>query len=244
MGWGNRWSDASRGYVWRTSAAGFDGSADSGTFSYVGCWRVWIVPNHVLLPFTPCACAHGQLVQTAVAVGPTILVTVGRRNFTKLVAKLIQDKTEARLNVLQKNFAFASWSTERLIKLSNFLVPFTFAPNTVIAAESAQIKHVFFVVDGTVRLATSVRANADSTNQVQHQVYDPERHQSRVPHPVHSPRPGRALMDSSVDRATVQVADLGPNSVIGQVELAVGNEQYQGTYIASCVLFSAQTSVL
>lgn len=188
--------------------------------------------------------ALGQLVQTAVAVGPTIIVTVGRRDFNNLVAKLIQDKTQARLNVLQKNFAFASWSTDRLIKLSNFLVPFTFARNTVIAAENAEIKHVFLVSDGTVQLATDVQPNADSTNQMQHQVHDPERHRSRVQHPVHSPRPGRALMDFSVDGATVELANLGPNSIIGQVELAVGRGRYQGTYIALCVLFIAHYPIV
>ena len=176
--------------------------------------------------------------QTAVAVGPTILVKVARRDFTKLVAKLIQDKTEARLNVLQKHHAFGSWSTERLIKVCNFMVPFTFARNTVIAAEDAEIKTVYIVSSGTVRLQASVSVDADhddSAHSVQEKLLSDRRLGPRVPYPVHSPRPGEALMDSSVDTATIEVALLGEHSIVGEVELAVGRRQYQGSYIASCV---------
>ena len=206
-----------------------------GVGGWVGCVGVWVC-------VCVCVCVGGGS-QTAVAVGRTILVLIVRRDFTRLVAKLIQDKTQARLNVLQKqHYAFASWSTERLIKLSNFLVPFVFARGTVIASQSADIKHIFIVSDGAVRVATDVRV--DDNDKSTHKAQPPLPQQLHSPpssHPIHSPRPGKTLMDSRKDASgTVQLALLGPGSVIGEVELAVGRRQYQSTFIASCVLLNAR----
>jgi CRP-like cAMP-binding protein len=190
---------------------------------------------------------NGVRSATAVAVGETTLVQVARSDFTKLVAELIQQKNESRMSVLQKTYAFGAWSTERMIKLCSFLLPFTFSRNTVIAAETSAISTVFIVTDGTVRLQKTIeddevigvptsggsKDEASQQPQPQGQQQPPtERKRKPARHQVYSPRP----RNNTADAPTIEVALLGPGAILGDVELAAGSRVYKGTYVATYVL--------
>lgn len=190
----------------------------------------------------------GLRTATAVAVGRVTLVEISRHDFTKLIAKLIQEKTESRLLVLHKHYAFGLWSTERLIKLCNFLLPFSFPRNTIIAAQGDQVQNVYVITDGTVRLERTVRDD-DEEDDVRVPPGGPGqvpgepgsahlRDRVTEPHRVYAPRPsprtGASLVPNAQGEVKVEIALLGPGSILGDAELAaVGSGLYQGTFVAT-----------
>lgn len=188
---------------------------------------------------------EGLRTATAVSIGRVVLAEISRHDFTKLIAKLIQEKTESRLLVLHKHYAFGLWSTERLIKLCNFLLPFNFPRNTIIADQGARVQHVFVITSGTVRLEKTVSGD-DEVDDVLMQMRAPgepgepgDQGASRVtdPHQVYSPRPnprtGHGLVPNAQGEMKVEIALLGPGSILGDAEIAAGAGVYQGTFVAT-----------
>ena len=57
---------------------------------------------------------------------------ISRADFERLVRQLIVDKNTRRLGVLRQHAAFAWWPQERLLKLSNFLMPFALPMHAVL----------------------------------------------------------------------------------------------------------------
>lgn len=73
-----------------------------------------------------------SLTSWAVAVWWLARRYISRADFERLVRQLIVDKNTRRLGVLRQHAAFAWWPQERLLKLSNFLMPFALPMHAVL----------------------------------------------------------------------------------------------------------------
>jgi len=103
----------------------------------------------------------GLRTATAIAVGRTRLVEISRPDFAQLVAKLITEKTAARVAAMQAHHAFSQWPADRLVRMSHYLWSFKFPERSIIAKQGEAVRHVFVVTEGCITLKMSAQEMDD-----------------------------------------------------------------------------------
>ena len=191
--------------------------------------------------------ADGLRTATAIAVGRTRLVEISRPDFAQLVAKLITEKTAARVAAMQAHHAFSQWPADRLVRMSHYLWSFKFPERSIIAKQGEAVRHVFVVTEGCITLKMSAQemnnqptapgkkrapaAGSGATQGQGRQMWSPTPRRA-APSPSGARKTSRSARPRNHAPA-VDVAVLGPGCIMGDAEVANGSRTHYTTGVAS-----------